>query len=257
MDKQTKKAKTERAAENLHSGHRERMFAKLYRGGLCEHELLETLLFFAIPRRNTNDIAHRLIQRFGSVGGVFNASLEELELVKGMGKNSTRFIQCVGAILRECKTSIQRDLPTYYNIQEFAGYVKVEYADKSKEVMDVYLLNDEMKIFMRRRFLGDEDSVTVLMKWVQKLLVDCTPTGIVVVHNHPVGSSQPSIADRIAAEKFQTLCMQADVLLCDFCIYSPEGVLSYYRNGELRRVANAVIAHNNRARPMVDMKEEL
>ena len=58
-----------------HDGHRHRIIEKLDTGVLCEHELLEILLFNALPRRNTNDLAHRLLTAFGSIRGVFSASV--------------------------------------------------------------------------------------------------------------------------------------------------------------------------------------
>ena len=68
-----------------HDGHRHRIIEKLDTGVLCEHELLEILLFNALPRRNTNDLAHRLLTAFGSIRGVFSASVEQLKLVDGVG----------------------------------------------------------------------------------------------------------------------------------------------------------------------------
>ena len=255
MDKQRGNAGNKKTTPHLHAGHRQRMFAKLNRGVLCDHELLETLLFFAIPRRNTNDIAHRLLFEFGSLAGVLNASADELAQVDGMGERSAEFLQCVGAILHDCKDSIQRNIPTYYNMENFIAYVKEEYALLDREMLDVYLLRDDTHIFLRRRYSGGSNEVSVALKWLQKLLVDCAPTGIVLVHNHPSGSSRPSDADRLAVEKCQALCFNADVLLCDFCVCSKEGVYSYYHSGELQRVAKAVIAHNERKKPLVDKEE--
>ena len=65
-----------------HSGHRHRLIQKLDSGSLCEHEYLEMLLFNAVPRRNTNDIAHRLLARFGNIRDVLGAPLEQLQQVE-------------------------------------------------------------------------------------------------------------------------------------------------------------------------------
>ena len=71
-----------------HAGHRKRMFSRLAEGTLCDHEYLEMLLFYAIPRRNTNDIAHRLLARFGDLNGVLNAPLQALQEIDGVGEAS-------------------------------------------------------------------------------------------------------------------------------------------------------------------------
>ena len=236
--------------KNLHAGHRQRMFAKLNRGNLCEHELLETLLFFAIPRLNTNDLAHRLLRKFGTIANVLNATADELKEVKGMGDNSAAFLQCVGTFLTEYGDSLQRVIPKEYHLCEFLSFVQREYAAMDKEVADIYLLRDNAEIFMRRRFEGGEQKVDFPIKWLQKILVECQPTGLVVVHNHPSGVAKPSIEDRIAVEKCQAACLAADVLLCDFCVSAKDGVYSFYQSGEMTGIAKDCIAFNERKTPM-------
>lgn len=85
----------------IHSGHRERLrkrFLETGTSGFREHELLELLLFYAFPRVNTNEISHRLIERFGSLDGVLNADREELLTVKGMGASGSGFIDFIGEL---------------------------------------------------------------------------------------------------------------------------------------------------------------
>ena len=79
-----------------HAGHRRRIFARLAEGTLCEHEYLEALLFYAIPRRNTNDIAHRLLAKFKDINGVLNASQEELRKVEGIGEHAAALFALLG-----------------------------------------------------------------------------------------------------------------------------------------------------------------
>ena len=87
--------------EHLHSVHRSRVkeqFAKSGMRDFQDHQVLEMLLFYAIPQRDTNDLAHMLINEFGSLAGVFDAPLESLEAVKGMGKSSATLIKMVPEI---------------------------------------------------------------------------------------------------------------------------------------------------------------
>ena len=77
--------------ENIHQGHREKMRQRFLKSGLegfADHEALELLLYYAIPRQDTNETAHRLIQRFGSLQGVLHAAPEELTSVEGVGENA-------------------------------------------------------------------------------------------------------------------------------------------------------------------------
>lgn len=240
----------------LHNGHRQRMYQKISQGGLCDHELLETLLFFAIPRRNTNDIAHRLIRKFRSLSGVLNATADELSEVEGMGDSSAAFVQCIGEIIKNCNTTLKREIPSHYVSDEFIAFVKNTYADISHEVLDVYFLQDDTYIYLRRRFIGDCSSVTLQIKWLQKLIFDCEPTGIVLVHNHPSGCAEPSTEDRIALEQCQQLCLNMNVLFCEFLVCADEGVYSFYKTGEIARVAKALIAHSARKQPIVQKEKE-
>jgi DNA repair protein RadC len=84
-----------------HSGHRKRIIAKLDKNVLLEHELLEIFLFNAIPRRNTNDIAHRLLARFKSIRGVLDASVAELKTVEGVGENVAAYLVTAGAFFKK------------------------------------------------------------------------------------------------------------------------------------------------------------
>ena len=241
--------------EGLHAGHRQRMYAKLNRGELCEHELLETLLFFAIPRVNTNELAHRLLRRFGTIADVLNATADELAQVKGMGVNSAAFLQCIGVILTDYGTAMKRVFPQRYEPNSFLAFVHEEYKNCDKEVADVYLIRDDSAIYMRRRYQGEEDCVSFPVKWLQKILLDYEPTGIIVVHNHPSGDPTPSTEDKVAAEKCQSTCLGAGVLLCDFCVTAESGAYSFYLSGAMSKIAETCLAMSQRKQPMTNLEE--
>ena len=97
---------------NLHSGHRSRMkdkYSRLGSDAFSDHELLEMLLFHSIPRADTNETAHKLIERFGSLEGVFNSDLEMLLTVDGIGESSAILISLVGDIHnRIAKTPVRK-----------------------------------------------------------------------------------------------------------------------------------------------------
>ena len=91
-----------------HGGHRERMRKRFKESGnfkgFSEHEILEMLLFYIVPRKNTNDIAHELIKKFGSLNGVLNASVEELSSVKDMGESSANSLLFFRELINYCST---------------------------------------------------------------------------------------------------------------------------------------------------------
>ncbi len=95
------------SSESIHTGHRERLRQRLMTFGadaLCEHELLELILFYAIPRINTNDIAHCLVSEFGTVNNILNAEHSELEKVKGVGSSTADFIRIMHDMCADYET---------------------------------------------------------------------------------------------------------------------------------------------------------
>ena len=248
MGKKSETAKQSNKKVNIHAGHRQRMLEKLNRGELCEHELLEVLLFFAIPRQNTNEIAHRLLLEFGTTKNVLEAKAEELEKVEGIGKNSAGFLQCIGEIYRLMEVTAKNAFPQTYEENIFRAFVKKEYRNLQEEVVDAYLLDGNGNIFMRRRYAYSSDvNVRFPIQWLQTVLVENAPSGLVLLHNHPSGHSAPSALDDVATEKCQELCSSSGVLFCEHCIYAKDGLFSYYDSGKLKKIAMACMRRNTRA----------
>lgn len=93
---------------SVHEGHRQRKKEQFREHGLdafADHEALELLLYYAIPRQDTNPIAHRLIERFGSLEGVFSAPAYELQKVEGVGENAATLIRLLFPLCRRVRTS--------------------------------------------------------------------------------------------------------------------------------------------------------
>lgn len=246
-NKNTEKNRKNNALVGLHDGHRMRMYQKLDSQSLCDHEYLEILLFNAVPRKNTNDLAHRLLFEFGSVQGVFNASYERLLKVDGVGVAVASYIVCIGQFAPRLLASKKSNFPANFLPREFGGYAVQEYGKLQEEVFDVYFVDEYGKPFERKRIHSSKDStVEVRTKWLHNILADSQPSGIVLVHNHPKGNATPSHRDDITTEKCQYLCNSAGVLLCDHLIYAPDGLYSYYGSGVLVEISSRCCALQNR-----------
>jgi DNA repair protein RadC len=222
-------------AEHDHGGHRQRIIKKLEQGVLLEHELLEVFLFNAIPRRNTNDIAHRLLSRFVTIRGVFSASIDDLKTVDGVGESVAAYIVCAGKIFEKFYDFDKSVVPVYFEQNSFFSFVKSAYAKETKEVLDFYLFDSEKKIFNRRRYTRlDSSRVDIEPIEFTKMLLEEKPIGIVAVHNHPNGTCAPSPADDMTTAR---LCMATsfnNVLFCDHFIYGKDGIYSYYLDGKMK-----------------------
>ena len=234
--------------KNAHDGHRERLIRKMSQGNLCDHEYLEALLFNAVPRRNTNDIAHRLLAELGSVYNIFNAPIDRLMRIEGVGKSVASYLYCIGKMIQEYEKTdgLRLRYPLKYCKESFTFYLKQEYANFPYEVLDVYMLNKNSEMFMRKRFsVRDENSVMILPEELTKSIVTEEATGVIVVHNHPSGESEPSLEDDKATKKIQLICLLNNVLFCDHIIYSPSGTYSYLQSGRLQTLGKEVLRQLN------------
>ena len=224
-----------------HGGHRKRIIQKLESGALLEHELLEVLLFNAIPRRNTNDIAHRLLAEFGSIRAIFNTPIDVLKKVNGVGESVAAYLFCIGQFYKAYYDSDKSEsYPEIFDPTTFLSYVKRAYEKEKKEVLDVFFLSADGTIIAKKRFGASNFFKAELSpEELVQFLVEYEPSGIVLVHNHPYGVAMPSQTDDETTAQCQIICSAQNVLFCDHAIYAPNGVYSYYLSGKMREITKS------------------
>lgn len=184
---------------DIHKNHRKRLRREFENAGLMrwqEHVVLEFLLFYAIPRRNTNDIAHSLIERCGGFLNVFSASKEQLMSVKGVGESAADYITALGELIK------------YINCKKFSDDVFVLNSDRcEKYLINLFDGEKEERFYMicldtRNRiiyqdvlFEGGFESIELDSVKVARKAVACGAACVVFAHNHPSGVARPSYAD--------------------------------------------------------------
>ena len=221
----------------MHEGHRQRLIAKLEEGTLCDHEYLEMLLFNALPRKNTNDIAHRLLAEFGSLNKVFAAKPEQLCKVEGVGKSVASYLQCLSLAIQAYVDKKIVALPKKFEPQSFLTFVKNQYESATKEILDMYFIDGEGAVYKRVGYTTQSlYSVIVEPDELVSTFLKEKTSGIVLVHTHPSGNMQPSAMDDKTTQNIQKLCYHNGVLLCDHVIYSSRGMYSYYLSGKLHEL---------------------
>ena len=112
----------------IHDGHREKMRRRFLQGGLepfADHEALELLLYYAIPRRDTNPIAHALMERYGSLAAVLDAPVEDLQKVEGVGESAAVLLKLVPQLYRKARLA-EAERETVLNSSERAGAYLLE-----------------------------------------------------------------------------------------------------------------------------------
>ena len=186
----------------LHENHRARMQARVDRDGLeslAEHEALEYLLYLAIPRKDTNALAHRLIQHFGNFCKVMEADPEELMRVEGIGAKSARVISTVMSFSRYYELKKRKQRVALDHAEAAVEYVKPLFLGLQNELLYLILLDDKCRPIRDLRVAeGVPNRVHIDTR---KLLRDVARTDAtcgILAHNHPTGLAVPSEADLIS-----------------------------------------------------------
>ena len=182
-----------------HDGHRERMREKFRKNGfsgMAEHEILEMLLFYALPRVNTNELAHSLINHFGSLAGVLEASEDELVKVKGISDKSATLIRMILPLSHEYHKTTKK-AKKLQDPSECGDFL-VEYFKGvlNEKIIAVFMDNSCRVLSVEELNQGDTSEVLVncrrLIEYAVKFPM---ATAIIISHNHPNGIALPSKQD--------------------------------------------------------------
>lgn len=181
------------------SGHRARLRKRLLDGGadaLADHEVIEYLLMTAIPRRDVKPLAHALIKRFGGMAGVFNADAKALASHPGMGESSAAALKVVAVATRRFARAQVQDAPVLGNWQALIDYLTIDMAHLTRERVRVLYLNTR-NILIHDDHVGDGsiDEAAIHPREVIRRAMELGATALILVHNHPSGSPEPSRAD--------------------------------------------------------------
>ena len=223
----------------MHEGHRKRMTDRLENAGdLKDHELLEILLFNAVPRKNTNPLAHDLLETFGTLTNLFRADVESLKTVKGVGEEVARYLNCIGVLLERIPYE-KENLPSAANLYSFSQVLQERFQNLSEEVLEFYCLDNTLKIKYNKRFnIHSEDKVCVPVETINKLIASHRPRGLIAAHNHPAAGSKPSRYDDEFTARLQMICSLNGVVLYDHVIVGTDGSYSYYGAGVIDKMRN-------------------
>lgn len=207
--------------ENIHKGHRQRMWKKYLENGIdCfeEHEILEILLYSAYSRRNTNDIAHRLLQRFGSLQGVISAEHDELCSVEDVGPSAAATIAFLGDVSKKYakKDYTGTDLSMSEDLRRFCAEL---FNGCDAEVMHVLFLDGSYCLVAESRLSnGSSEHTDIDLKTIAAKAIKHQCSNVVLVHNHPSGLAAASNADVAATRRAATALKNIGIILADHII---------------------------------------
>ncbi len=228
--------------KNIHSGHRDRMRARFLKKGLDDfndHEILELLLYYCIPRRNTNPIAHELIHTFKFISAVFDAPLKALTDF-GLSENSAVLIKLIPQLVRVYLDDKQERSQNRVNIERVGNLMKDKFIGRKVETVILLLLDVGYNIlFCGVVGEGSVSSCDVYIKKLVEIAASYNASYAVVGHNHPSGIIAPSDSDVYCTEVIANALSTVGVRLLDHVIVSDNDFVSFRQSnlcGDLFKV---------------------
>ena len=221
----------------VHDGHREKKREQFLNSGLdsfADHEVLELLLFYAIPRRDTNETAHHLLEHFGSLDAVFHASVEELCRVKGVGRQAATLIYLMPRLYGRVKRSAAENETVLNTTRKSGRYLMERLSGEHTEKLYELCLDRKGKLIACR--LLSEGSVGAaavnLRKIVENALLSGA-SGVILGHNHPSGVALPSAEDVTVTLQVRKALEAVEIPLLDHIVVADEDFVSMAESGYL------------------------
>lgn len=184
---------------NIHKGHRARMKTKYRQNGLDaleDHEVLEMILYYAVPYRNTNETAHKLLNTFRTLSGVFDADYEELIRMEGVGENTATLLTLIPELARRYSLDKLKPKDVFDSNDMIGRYLLNHYIGKEREHVELLLFDAKMRMIDHMTLHeGALTSSDINCEKVAELIFSNRAANYALAHNHPGGSIEPSQED--------------------------------------------------------------
>lgn len=234
---QEKQKQPRKIQDTTRIGHRKRLRERLRRGGhmaLHDYELLELILFRALPRRDVKPLARNLLDRFGDLSGVLSATDARLLEVTGIGQEVITEFRLIEAVALNFGQSRIMHKPALANWNQMINYCRTKIAEKNREEFYVLFLDKKNHINADELMgSGTVDQAPVYPREVIKRALELSASALILVHNHPSGDPTPSKADIDMTNKLYALASQFNIVVHDHLIIGRVDEVSFKNLGLL------------------------
>lgn len=221
----------------LHEGHRKRLKERFIKEGLTHfepHQVLELLLFYGIPRKDTNEIAHRLLAHFGSIVHVLDAHPKELQKIPGLSENSSVLLSLIRATTAYYQQQKYEKKEVLDASSKACSFVKNLFITKNYEVFFAIALDNQNRVLHAKSlFEGTTNETAVYPRLIVEFAIRFQASSLIIAHNHPGGSLKPSSADLHSTEEVKNALRTISVKLLDHIIVADANTFSFAENGLL------------------------
>ena len=227
------------APANPHKGHRENVRRRYIKGGLevfAPHEILELLLYYAIPQKDTNPLAHRLIDAYGALPRVLSAPVSELETIEGVGERTAILLSLVFQIGRRIRLeNARRAGVNFFSTKEAGEYLTALFSGRKHKAVYELCLNQRGDLVTCYDMAnGDILSVSTDIRALVKNVLFCQSSCVIIAHNHTDGGEWPTPDDYAAAKRIAEAFDNVGVKLFDHIVVGKGEYVSLREQGILR-----------------------
>jgi len=227
MDVIEKNPDKSKKSSNPHAGHRKRLKDKYKKGGLeilSFHEIFELLMFYSIPRKDTNKIAHELEEKFGkSISNIIDASDARLKEVDGFGDESVTLIRLLVDVFRMYNIEKINKSGDICSKESHEELLIRYFTGKQFEEVVMITLNNRMERICKKPeviYVGSVNSVKVDVQKMVKIALDSNASGVIIAHNHPNGSDYPSSDDIETTKRLNRLFNEISIYFVEHYVVS-------------------------------------
>lgn len=211
-------------------GHRRRLrerFHAVGRRGLADHEMLELLLSYAVPRRDTKPLAKALLRSFGSFSAVLDQPPEKIEAVAGIGPDSSVLVKLVRSCVERYFERRVMKARRIGSADDIARFVRAHLSPEQRECVMLLCLNDENRLIHYATVAeGTANRVALYPREVVREALLHNATGLILVHNHPACGAAPSEHDHRMTKRIQELAAQLEIRFLDHLVVGQDRTFS-------------------------------
>lgn len=197
-----------------------------------DHNVLELLLFYAVPRGDVNPLAHRLIDRFGSLAAALDAPVDELMAVDGVGENTALLLKLVPQVSRRYMMSRTAFDGILNNSRELGEYIKPRFFGARDEMVYMICMDAKRKVINCRQVgHGSVNSAAVSVRKIVETALSYNATAVAIAHNHTSGIAIPSREDEMTTRQIERALQAVDIQLVDHIVVADDDFVSMADNG--------------------------
>ena len=221
----------------MHEGHRQRLREKYLKNGIGsfeDHEILELLLFYSIPRKNTNELAHTLIKRYGSLKAVLEADPFDILNEDNVGKQTAVHLRLIFEVAKKYLKEGNPKKPVLLSSKQAGQYCMDLFVGENQEKVYLLCLNKQYKVIHTELISeGTTSQAVIFSDKAAKAALRHNANYVVVSHNHPGGSKQPSKSDIETTERLNKTFEALGIHMIDHIIVGENGYYSFVLDKEV------------------------